>query len=256
MSHHTVLHNRGWQCRQCRTYKYCVRGAIMSRNSEQTSKLLAALVVRPASVDDLAAARTLIAAALQRTLGIPTAGSSDDVAAVQTFLSSTRFVDTLRGSALTMAWLDGVPVAVGGWVPLSDSGKVARLGSVAVAPMFGGLGIGRFIVGQIEASARRAGFRDLVVHASAVTADFYRGLGYATNKHGAASRTDGKPRPTTALRKSLVAPVVSPDPDPAANSEPGRRRRLDRTAAMTADGRSDVRPRDKVLTPMPSKATH
>jgi len=134
---------------------------------------LYALNFRAATVDDLAPIRRLQSAAarhppLQRR-------ANRTLEAIAADPLQPDVIDTLRGQALQTAWLDGRLVAVAGWIP-TDDGVVARLVSVAVDPLFMGLGIGHAIVRWTEDHARRAGFTHLTVAAPAHLVGFYRRL--------------------------------------------------------------------------------
>ena len=159
------------------------------------------MVVRPVGLDDLAQARQLLIAAFVR-LTMPHL-PSDDAERCLKQLKATAFLDTLRGQALQAAWLHGMMVAVGGWMPASTNGGIARLVSVGVDPMFAGMGIGRHLVGRIEESACRAGFAEITVCASKCDVTFYDGLGYASIASAKSAPLGDHPRPAFTARKRL-----------------------------------------------------
>lgn len=148
----------------------------MSRVSADLSTLLTSLVIRPAGIDDLVHARQLLSAAFKTQSFANYEACLAET--LQAQIDSPGFVDMLRGQALTLAWLHERPVAVCGWAPGADGGKLAMLGLVGVDPLFTGLGLGRLIVSQVEDSARRAGFHELVAQTPWPLIEFHRRMGY------------------------------------------------------------------------------
>jgi GNAT superfamily N-acetyltransferase len=235
----------------------------MSRVPEQ-APLLSALLVRSVGIDDLAVARQLLSVAFKRLSSARYAAS--DAAAIQGKIDSSEYLDTLRGRALTMAWLHAVPVAVGGWLPGPDGGRMARLGSIGVDPMFSGLGLGRFIVGQVEASARRAGFRDLIVQAPRPLVDFYRALDYASSTPSSDGQAgeqtcDSAVRRTslqkkTSLHKRLLPPAKPSQVAVDETSWPELRPIMSRGRSATSLARPDRPVLELARKRVPSKTTH
>jgi GNAT superfamily N-acetyltransferase len=229
----------------------------MFRVPEKPS-LLSALSIRSVGIDDLAVARQLLSMAFKK-LSRPRYAPSD-AAAIQGKIDSSEFLDTLRGRALTMAWLHAVPVAVGGWLPGPDGGRMARMGSIGVDPMFTGLGFGRFIVGQVEASARRAGFRDLIVQAPRPLVDFYRALDYISTTPASADQVGEQfcvsALRRTSLQKRLLPPAKPTDVGGDDNSWPELRPILSPGRSITSLARPDRPVVELARKRVPSKTTH
>ena len=231
----------------------------MSRVPEKPSKLLTALVVQPAGIDDLADIRQLLSSAF-KTL----TSTSCDVAEakrIQDMLDSPGFIDVLRGRALTIARLHHSPVAVGGWFPGPEGGCAAQLGTVAVAPLFVNLGLGRFIVEQVEDSARRAGFRSLLVHAPIHLVGFYRRLDYVTATSLTQNSTAGpllraKRGHATQLQKALVVAGPPLGKEPVDARHPSPRVVVTSERADSQTGHTDHPGVDLMHKRMPSRATH
>jgi N-acetylglutamate synthase-like GNAT family acetyltransferase len=74
------------------------------------------------------------------------------------------------------AWDEGRAI---GCLALSSSGDEARMRQVAVAPDAQGRGVGRRLVAESEAEARRLGARRMTLHARQTAVAFYERLGYA-----------------------------------------------------------------------------
>lgn len=180
---------------------------------QDSTGLLQAVDIRAATVDDLSAARKLLAAAFRAFASADC--SEEEAAAMSAMLSSSQIIDTLRGQALYMAWLEQAPVAMAGWQMADNNGKAARLSVVGVDPMFGFLGLGRMMVGHVERCAAKAGYRDMVVQATAGTEGFYVRLGFETTAHSVRSlaiATGATPTNVRVsyLRKPLPRPTRAP----------------------------------------------
>ena len=183
-------------------------GAPMKQDSTGSTRLLQAVDIRAATVDDLSAARKLLAAAFRAFASADC--SEEEAAAMSAMLSSSQIIDTLRGQALYMAWLEQAPVAMAGWQMADNNGKAARLSVVGVDPMFGWM-----MVGHVERCAAKAGYRDMVVQATAGTEGFYVRLGFETTAHSVRSlaiATGATPTNVRVsyLRKPLPRPTRAP----------------------------------------------
>lgn len=62
-----------------------------------------------------------------------------------------------------VAYLDGVPVACGGWRSHGGDGVVAEIKRMYTAPAARGRGIGRLLLAAVEDSARRYGRRRIIL---------------------------------------------------------------------------------------------
>lgn len=185
----------------------------MDPRSIGNQKLLEAVDVRPAGIDDFAHLRRLMIAAFQAFSS--TEHSEEEAAALRAALENSELSEALRGQTLLIAWLDRMPVAVVGWRIADDSGRSARLSTIAVDPMFGALGLGRLMTGYVEQSARKAGYRDLVVHASCATEGFFLHLGFQSTAVSVKSIDATTQMRVTYVRKSLEAVPRTPNPLPA-----------------------------------------
>ena len=242
----------------------------MTYDSSGNQRLLEAVVIRPVGVDELAIARRLLSAGFRAFSSAD--HSEEEAAAIQTMLDSPDIVDELRGRSLFIAWLDQTPVAVGGWRLADDSGRAARLTAIAVDPMYGYLGLGRLIVAYVEQNARKAGFKDLVVHAHVATKGFFVRLGYDTTAQSVRTVGTVSRMRVTYMRKPLGLPegtvddtgragLVSPDQRLAAahvattsatTANVARKQR----SRQVASSDPDLRLIDFVARPMLSKASH
>ena len=78
-----------------------------------------------------------------------------------------------------VAFVDDVPAATARWrVAEHGDHRVAKLERFAVVPAFRGLGLGRWLVGQVVALAEGAGHLHQVLHAQAHLEDFYGTFGF------------------------------------------------------------------------------
>jgi predicted N-acetyltransferase YhbS len=221
----------------------------MDQVSSGKMRLLEAVTVRQAGIDDLAAIRRLLIAAFQ---AFSTAEhSEEEAAAVLASMNAPAFMDGLRQQTLHVAWLDQTPVAVSGWRMTDDSGRAARIGAAAVDPMFGYLGLGRLVAGYSEQSARRAGYRDLVVHASRATEGFFQHLGFETTAYSVRAIDAATSMRVIYMRKSL--PVLA---QPVAKSAIAPKDRVTVRAGASRAVDSEVRSMDFGVRPMLSKASH
>ena len=78
-----------------------------------------------------------------------------------------------------VAFVDGQPAATARWhVAEHDGHPVAKLERFAVLPAFRGLGLGRWLVGQVMGLAEAAGLAHQVLHAQAHLEGFYGAFGF------------------------------------------------------------------------------
>jgi len=75
-----------------------------------------------------------------------------------------------------LAWVNGVPI---GTARMREVEGVAKGERLAVLEDFRGHGAGRILMDVLEANARAAGLRTVLVHAQEVAVPFYARLGYA-----------------------------------------------------------------------------
>ena len=216
--------------------------------------LLRSVVVRPAGIDDLVHARQLLSRAFRKLSSAHYEIAK--AATMQTVLESAGFVDALRGRALTLAWLSAVPVAVGGWLPAPTGGRVARLGTIGVDPMFTGLGLGRLIVTQVEGSARSAGFHELIAQVPWPLVEFHRKLGYVSTLPPQRAETGGEsPHASCLSQTTMHKRLIPTEVDHEARDRVMRNKAI-RATHTSGHQRAVALPAELVLKRMPSKAMH
>jgi predicted N-acetyltransferase YhbS len=176
-------------------------GVAMDQIPSGQKRLLEAIQIKAAGIDDLAAVRRLVIASFRAYSSAE--HSEEEAAAMLAWLDSPAATDTLHAQTLMIAWLDRVPVAVAGWRMADDSGRAARLGTFAVDPMYGYLGLGRLIVGVAERGARKAGYHDIVVHSSSATEGFFHAIGFEITAYSMKSVAPSMPMRVTYMRKHL-----------------------------------------------------
>jgi predicted GNAT family N-acyltransferase len=81
-----------------------------------------------------------------------------------------------EGCTHFLAWVNGVPIATARMREVDGAAKGERL---AVLEDFRGHGAGRILMDVLEANARAAGLRTVLVHAQEPVVPFYERLGYA-----------------------------------------------------------------------------
>jgi GNAT superfamily N-acetyltransferase len=99
-------------------------------------------------------------------------------------LGEADYIDRLRKSDLTGAWLDGELVATVGWRRTDDSAAVARIEGLFVRSLFTFMGIGSALLDYAESQARDAGCATFTATIPAVSAPFMLRLGYDIAAHG------------------------------------------------------------------------
>jgi len=156
--------------------------------------------LRPLTIDDLSMARYIHAAAFARAAEAHY--SAADIAAFDQFVRSPRYADLMLGNPAVAAWLGPDMVATAAWSPGEAKSPTARIFGVFVRPMFGGEGIGRRIVGQVEEDARGAGYPALEAAATLNAAGFFEAIGYRFVRGGAWALPTGREIAVTFLRKA------------------------------------------------------
>jgi GNAT superfamily N-acetyltransferase len=98
-------------------------------------------------------------------------------------------------------------VATAAWSPGEERSPTARIFGVFVRPMFTGEGIGRRIVGHVEADARGAGFPAIEAAATLNAAGFFEAIGYRFVRGGKWALPSGHEMAVTFLRKAEFAGI-------------------------------------------------
>jgi putative acetyltransferase len=141
-----------------------------------------AVAMRRIGLDDHASVRHLHARAMQAQAG--DALSDAEMASFLAFVGSAAYSDRLRGEDVHGAFVDGQLVGTASWLVTGDDGETARIASVFVHPMFARLGIGRRLLGEVEARACQAGFDQLGTSATINAVPFFERYGYTEASRG------------------------------------------------------------------------
>jgi GNAT superfamily N-acetyltransferase len=172
----------------------------------RTASIADLALVRRVGIDDYSDVRYVHLAAFKAQ----TAGLLSDAEAkgFVDHVSSPDYADVLQRIEMLAAIVNGQLVGTAAWSAGDDTGSSARISSVFVDPMFGGCGIGRRLVREIEKRAADAGYARFTIRATANAVPFFQGLGYEVASHGVGSisAADGT-MPVTFLRKVVQATV-------------------------------------------------
>ena len=226
----------------------------MDQVSSSKKRLLGAVTVREAGIDDLGLVRRLLTAAFRAY----SSGehSEEESAAILASLDNPGMVDALRNQTVQIAWFEDKPVAVCGWRMADDSGRAARLTAIAVDPLYGYLGLGRLVAGACELGARRAGYRDLVVHASRATEGFFRRLGFETTAYSVRAIDIATSTRVIYMRKALPELARTGFARIAVKPEIAEKERPANRPGAGFSAGSDLPSIDFGTRPMLSKASH
>jgi putative acetyltransferase len=129
--------------------------------------------------------------------------SEHEVAAFAAFVNSPAYSDSLLAEELQGAFVEGQLVGTAGWQFNGDDGRVARISSVFVHPQFSRLGIGRRLLGEVEARAFRSGFSLLGTSVTINAVGFFERLGYREASRGVRTLTPECSLPVAFMRKSV-----------------------------------------------------
>lgn len=125
----------------------------------------------------------------------------DQLDALIGYVNTPDYADQILMTESLGAWIDGRLCATASWMPGGVAGANAKLAGVCVDPLFGGLGLGRRLVKEIEARARRAGFAVMTARAPVTMAPFFERLGYAGTSKGVWATPCGVTIPVLHMRK-------------------------------------------------------
>jgi len=159
------------------------------------------LVLEPLGLDHFSDVRHLHC----RALATPAldALSEEEIQAFLGLVRSPAYSDLLVREQLYGARFDGELVGTASWQGTGGAGAAARIGSVFVRHQR--LGIGRWLVGEVEQRAVQAGFRRFTVYATAGAVPFFERLGYGAVSRGIKTFSAECALPVTFLRKELPA---------------------------------------------------
>lgn len=163
-----------------------------------------AIALGTAMIDDMSTLRHLHASSARR-LAAGMLSETEIAAFAQHIYSeaySTRIAEVVQAGRLSSARLHGELIATAGWTPANDAGAVARLVGVFVSPLYAQRGVGRRVVEETEAHARRAGFSVYTIRAPLGASGFFERLGYEVASHGVWPLTREVPLPVAFLRKA------------------------------------------------------
>jgi GNAT superfamily N-acetyltransferase len=140
--------------------------------------------------------------------------SETEVAAFAAFVRSPAYSDNLLIEDMHGAFLDGQLVGTAAWQFNGDDGRVARISSVFVDPLFSRLGIGRRLLDEVETRAYRSGFALLGTSTTINAVAFFEKLGYREASRGVRTFGPDCSLPVAFLRKSV--PLLMRTRTPAA----------------------------------------
>jgi GNAT superfamily N-acetyltransferase len=178
----------------------------MSAGSAALSRILDdRLTLVPLGPDDLSAVRHLHATSLRaQTVGVL---SDAELTAFVRLVHSPGYGGILEKEEVTCAWLDGELVGTVSWQANATSGHIARIGCIFVRHQR--FGIGRRLLGEVEARAQQCGFSRLAVGVTANAVPFFQRQGYAVASRGVKTFAPGCALPVTFLRKDAPDPRTS-----------------------------------------------
>jgi len=110
-------------------------------------------------------------------------GTAADLPAVAALLANAGLPTADLGTAGLQSWLVEAGGALVGVIALERFGSDALLRSLAVAPAYRKLGVGRRLVARLEEDARADGVRQLVL-LTETAETFFRTLGYRVTDRG------------------------------------------------------------------------
>ena len=167
---------------------------------------LPAIEVRPIGLDSLAELRHIHSRSYRSYLCCDL--SQDQLDALLEYVATPAYLDLVLQTECLGAWIDARLCATGSWTLGGGSALGARIASVCVDPLFSRLGLGRRIVGEMEARARRAGCALISARAPLSSATFFERIGYAGTSRGVWSTPCGVSVPVLHMRKGEMRPIA------------------------------------------------
>lgn len=162
--------------------------------------------LRPIGLDNLAELRHIHSLAYRTYLGNDL--SDDQLEALVDFVHTPEYIELLLTTECLGAWIEQRLCATASWTPGGIAGASAKLIGVCVDPMFGGLGLARRLVDEVELRARRAGFAVMSARSPISMAPFFEKLGYGGTSRGIWSTPCGVNIPVIHMRKGEVKQAV------------------------------------------------
>lgn len=164
------------------------------------------LTKRPIGLDDIADVRYLHTSAVR--IGGAAYHTNEEIQAYISRINSGDYIRECLNCSLYGLWHDHLLIGTAGWCPSNDNRTTARLRKVFIHNYYIGLGLGRLMVEHTECRAESAGFDEISIRASAMSAEFFQHLGYTISSHGALMLSNGQDIPVTYMRKSLNLPTM------------------------------------------------
>lgn len=163
--------------------------------------LLETVAIRRVGIDDHSRVRYLHTKSM-------TAQSADSLTdaeanAFVAFVRSPAYSDCLMAEDVYGAFVDGQLIGTASWHVTCDDGRLARISSVFVDPLFGRIGIGRRLLAEVEARACQSGFDQFGVSATVNAVPFFERLGYQVASRGVKTFGPDCALPVAFLRKSV-----------------------------------------------------
>ena len=171
------------------------------------------ITIRRIEIDDHSSVRYLHTKSMMAHSG--DALSEAEIDAFVAIVNSPAYSDCLLAEDVYGAFIDGQLIGTASWQVNGDDGRTARISSVFVNPMFARLGVGRRLLGEVEARGMHSGFRQFGIAATINAVPFFEKLGYREASRGVKALGPGCSLPVAFLRKS-VSPFVRSARAPAA----------------------------------------
>lgn len=167
--------------------------------------LVETVAIRHVGIDDFSEVRYLHA----KSLSAQTADSllEAEAAAFVALANSTAYGDILAGEDIYGAFIDGQLIGTAAWHVNGDDGKLARISSVFVHPLFGRYGIARRLMAEVEARAFQSGFDHFSVSAPFNAVPFFEKMGYQVCSRGVKTFSADCSLPVAFLRKAVPRPA-------------------------------------------------
>lgn len=173
------------------------------------------VILRPVSVDDIAAIRYVHEAALRACAAQHLAPQHLDALAAK--LHCPEYIDRIVHGNLTAAWMDDEIIGTAGWLAAGSGEPVARIHMLHIWPLFKRAGVGSALLAHAEAQAYHAGYRKVRTRAEIGQVAFFRRFGYAVTSQGALRTPSGGVLPVAYLRKNQIYPLF-----PLSGSQPAQ----------------------------------
>ena len=178
----------------------------MDNANRRRPQLTDDLVVRELSVDDIARVRRLQIDSFSKFAR--SHFTDDEISAFNQFAMSDGFAadryQAILDKSLVGAYHTHHLVGTGEWGWSSGPTVIAQVRGVFVDPIFGGCGVGRQIVGDLEGRIRNAGFDEVGVRSTVNATSFFEQLGYRITSHGQQILHPGEGLAVTFMRKTLA----------------------------------------------------